>query len=187
MESNDPRTKKLLLKNLEEQVLKLQKQLTDMGAPSPSDAPLSIRIKETQENFKRIRDPQGPDTGIGTFLLFLEITPRNESVYIPLSVASGKKPTGFIYQIEGTKKGEIVTAGVTVKGTGVEEVTLGTITYARVPAGTGALFRVTIEIKGFMQNSYRVQITNINYKLNPSDARYKKLETSIASKNLKMG
>lgn len=150
------------------------------------DAPLSevmrVRSIKTQGRFKRIRNPGGPDTGLGEFFLLLEVTALTRDLYIPLSIASGKKPTGFVYQIEGTGQGDISTTTISWNGDGVTQITLGTIVYVKIPAGKTGTFRILIEMKGFMQKSYSILIPRMNYKHNPADARYEKAFPDIRSR-----
>jgi hypothetical protein len=154
------------------------------GVVSASADVFKIRVKKSQARFKRVRNPDGPDVGIGTFFLLLDITAA-ETIYIPTSIASGKKPTGFVYQIEGTGEGDISTTNISCKGAGVTQVTLGTIVYTKVPKGTTATFRILIEMKGAVGKAYRIVIHRINYKHNAADARYQKFETDIATNMVK--
>ena len=147
---------------------------------------LNVRIQKSQTRFKRVRNPEGPDIGIGNFFLLIDITASLEDIYIPLSIASGKKTTGFVYQIEGTAQGSISTTDISCSGKGVTQVTLGTILYAKIPKGMTATFRIVIEIRGRMNNSYAIGINRIHYKYNPSDARYEKYLKEIRSTNLKL-
>lgn len=145
---------------------------------------IEVRVQKTQARFKRVRNPKGRDSGIGDFFLLIEVTARQADVYIPLSIASGKKVTGFVYQIEGTAAGTISTASISVKGEGVTQVTLGTILYSKIPKGKTATFRILIEIEGRAEQSYKVVIGRIHYKHNPNDARYQRFLGEISSKTV---
>lgn len=149
------------------------------------DELVGIKVEKSQARFKRIKVPGEKDIGHGEFFLLLNITALKEDVYIPLSIASGKKVTGFIYHIEGTAVGEIYTTTLSARGDGVTKITLGTLLYTKIPAGKTAEFRMLIEIRGGTSKEYKVVINRINYKLDPSDARYKKLDLLIDSKSLK--
>lgn len=151
----------------------------------PMNESIKVRLEKTQGHFKRVRNPKGADSGIGEFLFLITITAVEETVYIPLSVASGKKPTGFVYQIEGTAEGSIVTTDITAKGKGVTQITLGTILYLKIPKGVTATFRLLVTMEGKAEKSYKIVINEINYKHDPSDARYKKYLEDISSKTLK--
>jgi hypothetical protein len=148
---------------------------------SNADA-LKVRIQKSQARYTRVRDPKGPDAGIGEFFLLLDITAVHKTLYIPISIASGKKPTGFIYHIEGTAAGAISTTDISCSGAGVQQITLGTIRYAKIPAGKTATFRIQVEMAGKVGKAYSIVINTINYKFDPSDARYAKYQEPIASK-----
>lgn len=144
---------------------------------------LVAHIRKSQARFKRIRT-KGPDTGTGEFFLEIDIT-SSEDTYIPLSIASGKKPAGFVYQIEGTSEGTLSTTNLSCKGTGITQLTVGTLLYAKIPAEKTATFRILIEIKGSIGHTYRIILSRINYKRNPEDARYQKYEADLGSDTLK--
>lgn len=153
--------------------------------PIPVAQPFVIKIRKNDENFKRIRNPDGPDGALGKFYLHVEITAVKEDVYIPISIASGKKPTGFVYLIEGTDQGFISTTEIICRGDGVTQVTLGTIVYAKIPTGMAATFRIRIEVRGRIGQEYRAVIWKIRYKHIPSDARYMETVQEIQTKFLK--
>jgi hypothetical protein len=145
---------------------------------------LRVRVTKKQERFKRVRNPQGQDGAVAEFFMLVDIVPKSSAIYIPLSIASGKKPTGFVYQIEGTKQASIMSADVSCKGSGVTQVTLGTLRYAKIPQGAKATFRILVEVAAFMHHTYHVTINRINYKHEPSDARYKHYDEGIESGTL---
>ncbi len=147
--------------------------------------PMRISIQKSQARFKRIRNPHGPDEGVGEFFMLVHITATSREIYIPTSIASGKKPTGFVYQIEGTAKGSISTTHISCGGEGITQVTLGTIVYTKIPQGMTAEFRILIEMRGQMEKEYKIGINRIQYKYTPSDARYQKYVTDLSSKNLR--
>jgi hypothetical protein len=149
------------------------------------DGHIFCKVKESQARFKRVHNPPGNDTGVGEFFLLLDIIALQEAVYIPLSIASGKKPSGLVYQIEGTAEGKISTTDISCSGEGVSNITLGTLLYAKVPMGKTATLRLLVEMSGKPGNEYKIVINKVNYKLDPSDARYKKFNTAIATKVLK--
>ncbi len=171
---------------LQEQVATLRAKLAKLTETPPTKDAVAIRVTKSSKHFKRIKNPDGPDTALGSFFLSISITAVADIVYLPLSVASGKKPAGFVYQIEGTKEAEIGSASVSSRGTKVTEVTVGTLRYAKIPKGATATFSVLIEMKGLMQNSYSITITRINYKHSPNDTRYTRYEKEITSGVLKM-
>jgi hypothetical protein len=163
----------------------MKSKLGDKQLVVSGDASITVKVQKSQSRFKRIRHPGERDTGQGDFFLLLDITATNQAVYIPISIASGKKIVGFIYHIEGTGAGTIDTTDISCSGDGVTKITLGTLFYAKIPAGKTASFRLFVQIAGSTSKEYRVVINQINYKLDPSDARYKKLVTDIGSKSLK--
>ncbi len=159
------------------------------NSSSPSkvtgDEFLQFKLQKSQARFERIRRPNEPDLGHGEFFLLLDITAREKTLYLPISIASGKKSTGFIYQIEGTAEGTISTTDISCRGEGVAKVTLGTLLYAKIPAGKTASFRILIEMRGGVGKEYKIVINRINYKFSPSDARYIRFDTEISSKTVK--
>jgi len=146
---------------------------------------MKVKLKKSQGRFKRIRDPKGPDHAIGYFTLHIDIAAKEKDLYIPVSIASGKKPAGFVYQIEGSAIGKIVTTSIASRGTNVTQITSGTIIYSKIPAGQTATFNIQIEIKGSVGKIYQIIINTINYKFDPSDARYQKYETPIKTRPLR--
>ena len=155
-----------------------------MKKTSIADEYITINIEKDQTRFERIKNPQGADKGIGHYFLALEVTSRKGTVHVPISIASGKKVTGFIYQIEGTGVGSLSTAKVSARGEGVTQVTLGTIVYCKIPEGKTASFRIQVEIEGKIGKAYTVVINQINYKLTTADARYKRLFAGVSTRTL---
>ncbi len=151
-------------------------------------APLRLHVAESQEHFTKVLDAEGNASGMGHFFLRLEVTALIETVYIPLSIASGKKPTGFVYQIEGTGESGIVTTDISlrdVKESSVTQILLGTIAYVEIPKGMTATFQILIDMNGKIGREYVIAITRIDYKHNPSDARYQKYVEEIRTDTLK--
>jgi hypothetical protein len=120
----------------------------------------------------------------GNYALFIDVTATKETVFLPVSVASGRKSTGFIYYIEGNKVVSSA-AQITVKGDGITMVAAGTIPYCKIPAGRTAHFRIFAEIDSKLPKQYRLVVSRINYKLNPNDPRYKRLITEISTNFVK--
>lgn len=148
------------------------------------DEYMSVVVTKSQARFKRIKNPKGADSGVGYFFMIVDVTPKAGEVLIPLSIASGKKVTGFIYQIEGTGAGALSTAHVEARGVGVIQVTLGTLHFVKIPEGNTASFRIQVEMKGKVGKEYSVLIHQINYKLSATDARYKKFVGGVRSRTL---
>lgn len=144
-----------------------------------------VDVKDTRESFKRTRIPDGPDRVVGNYIFIVEVTALTEDLYLPMSVASGKKPAGFVYQIEGTAEGSIQKTDISCRGEKVTQVTFGTIIYCKIPAGMTAAFRIRIETRGQVGKSYKIVISQIHFKLNPLDARYQTLIQNLQTKILK--
>lgn len=178
-------TKAAQIKKLQAELTKLQTQLTKAYAEAGVDPYIAIKVKKNQSRFERVRVKGASDRGVGHYFMVVDITAKKETVYIPLSIASGKKPTGFGYQIEGTAEGTIVTASVTCQGGEITQVTLGTLTYAKIPAGNVATFQIQIEIRGSIGKVYTLRIYRLNYKLHVTDARYHQYLKEIPSDRLK--
>jgi hypothetical protein len=150
-----------------------------------TDEHINIKVQKSQSRFKRVKNTDGADQGIGNYFLALDITAKKETIYLPISIASGKKPTGFVYQIEGTSEGKIVTTDISCRGEGITQIRIGTVLYCKIPVGVTALFRIQNEIKGKIGKTYKIVITRLNYKLDPNAARYKQFITEINSDNLR--
>ncbi|HWH16478.1 MAG TPA: hypothetical protein VNU25_02770 [Candidatus Paceibacterota bacterium] len=150
-----------------------------MNTPEPG---VVIKVKDLKESARRIPDPDKPDPVHGKFWFTIDITALAQDVYVPLSVASGKKPAGFMYQIEGTAPGAIKSTDISSKGDGILQVTHGTILYAKIPAGKTATFKLRIEMRGALNKTYGITLYQIQYKWSPTDARYQKLAQAIRSK-----
>lgn len=149
------------------------------------DGHIYCTIEKSQVRFKKVRDSEGGDTLLGEFFILLNILALQETVYVPISIASGKKPTGLVYHIEGTAEGKLSTTNISCRGEGVSSVTLGTLLYAKIPPTKTATLRILIEMRGKPGKEYKIVINRINYKLDASDARYKKFETSLGTETLK--
>lgn len=157
-----------------------------MGKPIiPLEKDILVDVKDTEENFRRTRIPDGPDRVIGNFIFIIDITALGKDLYVPLSIASGKKPTGFVYQIEGTAQSSILKTDISCRGDNITQVTLGTIVYCKIPASMTATFRIRVETRGQVGKLYKIAIRQIRYKLNPLDIRYQILLENLQTKMLK--
>jgi hypothetical protein len=174
-----------LLKELNSQLKALQGELVNANKAAGKDDNITVKIKKDQARFERIKKKDEPDKGVGHFLLMIDITAKSGDIYVPLSIASGKKPTGFIYQIEGTAEGMIANADVTVRGEWVTQITVGTLLFAKIPQGSTASFRILTTIRGKIGKTYKITITRINYKLNQTDPRYQQYIKEIVSDSVK--
>jgi hypothetical protein len=161
----------------------MKQQLKRLKDTPVSSAPI-VTITKSQANFVRTRNPDGKDPIIGHFFLKVDIETSDLPIYIPVSIASGKKPAGFVYQIEGTSPGAIHTATMEVAGASAPYITLGTLRFAHIPRKSVASFRVQIDITGAMRSDYHVALILLNYKYRLEDARYTKLPLTLLSKKL---
>jgi len=174
-----------LLKGLHAQLKAVQAELVVVQKAAGIDDYLEVKRTKNQSRLERIKKKGLADRVIGHYLLLLTITAKKDTVFVPLSIASGKKQTGFIYQIEGTGDSSIVTAKVTARGEEITLVTLGTIVYAKIPPQRTGEFNIQIQIKGKTGKVYKFLIHRINYKLAVTDARYNQYLKEIPSDTLK--
>ncbi|MEX0917914.1 MAG: hypothetical protein WDZ93_02060 [Candidatus Paceibacterota bacterium] len=184
MKSSSRTKKEQAIKDLQNRVKTLQSKLKKKKEAPTHDEFIRFKIEKSQGSYERIPNPDGVDGGQGTFLLRLDITALTNAVYVPISIASSQKPTGFIYHIEGTAEGDIYKTDISCRGEGVTKVKLGTLLYAKIPASRTANFRILIEIRGQYAKTYKCVIHRINYKLDPRDARYKRFDTKIPTKTV---
>ena len=147
---------------------------------------LYCEVKGSEAYFLKRTYRSGEAHGQAQFHLSIDIIGLIEAVYIPHSLASGKKPTGFIYQIEGTGEAAIVAAKISCQGDGVTQITLGTLRYIKIPRGKTARILMVFDIEGGSGREYKIVVNRINYKLDPSDARYKKIDAAMETSTLKM-
>lgn len=179
-----PANNKKLLKSLNDQIKVLQEKLVEAEKKEGKDAYIEVKVKKNQGRHEKIKQKGQVDKVIGKFYLEMEVLAKVADVYIPLSIASGKKTAGFMYQIEGADEASIVSAEVRVRGEGVSQVMVGTLTYAKVPSGKKASFEIRSVIKGKPGKAYKLVFTRINYKLNISEARYQQYLKEISSEKV---
>lgn len=178
-------THKKLLKELNAELKIIQAKLAEANKREGKDAYIDIKVKKNQARPERIRQKGVEDKAVGKFYIQIDVTAKAESVFIPLSIASGKKTAGFMYQIEGTAEGSLSTAAVEVRGDGVSQVTVGTLLYAKIPAGKTASFEIRAAIRGRFGKAYKIVFTRLNYKLHLTDARYQQYLKEIHSDSVK--
>ena len=179
-------TNKKLLKELSAQLQKLQAELVIANHAAGIDDYITVKPKRSQSHFNRVIVEDGPDKAFGQFLLTLDITAKQATAYIPLSIASGIKPTGFMYQIEGSAAGTIKTTDIKCRGENVTQVTLGTMLYTKIPQGSTASFEIHATIRGRLGQTYKIVITRINYKLQLTDPRYHQYLKELPSDTVKL-
>lgn len=178
-------TQKQKLKTLNTQLKSLQGELVTAKKLEGIDDYILLKVQKDKARFERIKTKGEADKGVGLFFIKIDIKAKAVDVFIPLSIASGKKVTGFMYQIEGTAEGGIATANVTCRGDGVTQVTVGTLLYAKIPAGKTATFRIQASIKGKIGKTYKIIINRINYKLALAETRYTQYIKEIISDTVK--
>ncbi len=178
--------KKKLLKELTTKLDGLQEQLAEANKKAGLDEYVQIKVKKNQARFDRIKTKDKPDRFEGKFFLLIDIKAKKETVFVPTSISSSRKPTGFMYHIEGTAEGSVSRASVSSRGEGVTQVTVGTLQYTKILAGKTASFRIQIEIKGKSAKIYNIVINRINYKLGLTDTRYQQYIKPIVSDKVKL-
>ncbi len=177
---------KKLLKKLTSKLKVLQAELVQANKLEGKDMYIDVKIKKNQARFEKMKKKDGNDSVVGKFYLEINISAKEENVFIPISIASGKKTAGFMYQIEGTAEGTLATADIKVRGEGVSQVTVGTLLYAKIPTGKTAAFEVRAAIRGKFGKVYKIVFTRLNYKLNLADARYQQYLKEIHSDSVSL-
>jgi len=164
---------------------KTVKKVTTAKPKAPPKAPpMSVRVVRTQSHFyskKLPRQSEYEGKGLGTYFLLFEITAGPDALFIPISIATGRKSAGFLYVVEGTGIGEPTVAIMGKGGKEVTTVSSGSIVYTKIPEGKTATFVVQAEIIGQIERSYRVLVSTISYKTNPNDFRYKKFQADVST------
>lgn len=171
MEKESSQDKKLL-KELNTQIKVLQAELMVANKLEGKDDYIDVKISLNQARFEKIKQKGLEDKAEGRFFIKIDITSKQGDVFIPVSIASGKKVAGFMYQIEGTAPGSLATANIRVRGDGVSQVTVGTLLYAKIPIGKTASFEIRASIRGKFGKIYKLIFTRLNYKLNLTEVRY---------------
>lgn len=172
------------LKELHTKINELTSKLEVAQKLEGKDEYIAVKVRKNQARFERVKKEGAKDRALGNFYLEIDITAKQGDVFVPVSMASGKKTAGFMYQIEGEASGSIVTANITPRGKGVSQVTVGTLLFAKIPASTTASFEVRATIQGSFGKAYKIVITRLNYKLNLSEVRYQQYLKEIDSKEV---
>ena len=172
------------VKVLNAQIKGLQADLVTAQKLEGKDEYISVKVDKKQARFERIKQKGVEDKAVGKFFLEIDITAKQQEVLVPVSVASGKKTAGFMYQIEGTAPGSIAATDIKVRGEGVTQVTLGTLLYAKIPAGKTASFKIQATIRGAFGKKYKLVFVRLNYKLKLTDARYQQYLKEIHSESV---
>ena len=148
---------------------------------------MTVRVVRTQSHFYKDKLPRQEEyagKGLGVYFMLFEITAGPDALYIPISIATGRKSAGFLYVVEGTGVGTPTVALLGKGGKDVTTVSSGTIVYTKIPQGKTATFVVNAEVIGQVERSYRVLVSTISYKTNPNDLRYKKFQVDIGTDTL---
>lgn len=175
-----------LMKDLSGQLKALQDQLIVANKLEGKDDYITVKTKKNQARFERVKVEGEKDKAFGNFFMEVDITTKAETAFIPLSIASSKKPTGFMYLIEGTGEGSVTSAEVSVRGERITQVTIGTLLYGKIPPATTARFRIKATIRGKLGKTYKITINRINYKLTLTDARYQQYLKPLSSDDIKL-
>ncbi len=173
------------LKELNAEIKRLQGELVEANKYEGKDAYIEVRVKKNQARFERIKQKGAPDKAFGKFYIEIDITAKQEMVFVPISVASGKKVAGFMYQIEGTAPGSIQTTDIKTRGEGVSQVTLGTLLYAKIPPDKTGTFQIHAMIRGAIGKTYKIVFTRLNYKRRLADVRYEQYLKEIHSDSVR--
>lgn len=148
-----------------------------------TDTFININVTQAEARINKMPRPRGSYAILGKYSIFIDVTAIKDTIYLPVSIGSGRKSTGFIYQMEGVAAINSK-ATISYKGEGTTIVTSGSISYCKVPAGKTASFKIFAEIESAKPSGYRFVISRINYKFNPNDMRYKRFITEIGTKFL---
>ncbi len=163
----------------------LQADLIDAKRREGIDDYIAVKGGDFRTNFERTKVESGPDKAVGRFQFAIAITAKQTSVYVPLSITSGKTVSGFMYHIEGTGEGSVATADVDIRDKAVTRISVGTLQYAKIPAGTTGTFRLDVTIRGQVGKKYSIVIDRINYKLALTDPRYQQYLKPTVTKAMK--
>ncbi len=183
--TNKPAGTAKRLKELTAELKQLQAELNEANRREGKDLYIEVKVRKNQGNFRRIKQKGVEDKAIGKFYLEIDITAKQEIVFIPISIASGKKVAGFMYQVEGTAEGSLASSDISVRGDGVTQVTLGTLRYAKLAPDTTATFQIKAAIRGHFGKVYKLVFTRLNYKRALTDVRYEQYLKEISSANVK--
>ncbi len=173
------------LKGLQAELKRLQEELVEANKREGKDAYIEVKVQKKQARFERVRQKDVEDKATGKFFIVVDITAKQESVFIPMSIASGKKTAGFMYHIEGTGAGSILATDIQVRGEGVSQVTVGTLLYAKIPTSKTASFRIQVSIRGSFAKTYKIVFPRINYKLLLTEHLYHQYLKEIHSESVK--
>ncbi len=171
------------IKKLTQQLEVLQERQAKLVMDTETS--MTVVVKKNKAHFKRVRANKDTASVLGSYLLYVSITAKTNEIFVPLSIASGKKTAGFMYYIEGTAPSSVASAEVEVGGEGVLVVTIGTIRYVKIPPGKSATFVLKVVVRGRYGEVYKIIISKIHYKLFLHEVRYRLFEKTLPSVLLK--
>jgi phage terminase large subunit-like protein len=96
MKTLSPADKKRI-KELHTQIKELQVKLVQAQKLEGKDVYVEVKVKKNQGRTERIKKKGVEDTVFGKFFLEIEVLAERQDVFIPLSIAWGKKTAGFMY------------------------------------------------------------------------------------------
>lgn len=173
------------IKALQTQIKALEAQLAEAKLREGIDPYIEVVVKKNQARFERVKKRGVADRALGHFFIRIELLAEQTDVFVPLSIATGKRVAGMMYHIEGTDTASPERSELTVRGEGVAQVTLGTLVFAKVPSVSRATFEARVTIAGSLAKTYRLIFTRLNYKLALTDARYRQYRKEIRSEVVK--
>jgi hypothetical protein len=179
-------SKKKTLSQLQGELKRLQAALLEAQKKEGKNQNIEVKVQLNQARSDVVKQKAGEDKRFAKFYLEIRVTAKGTDVYIPISIASGKKTAGFMYRIEGTAPGSIVETAIKVRGERVTHVTLGTLLYAKIPAGKTASFQIKATTRGKSRETYGIVIFRLNYKLELNAQRYQQYLKEIVSDSVKL-
>jgi hypothetical protein len=184
--SKAPKGNAKLLRDLNLQIKVLQEKLVEVHKIEGKDAYIDVKVKKSQGRGEKIKKSNNETVATGKFFMQIDIKAKQENVFIPLSIASGKKVAGFMYQVESTSVGSVSHTEIRVRGEGVTLVSVGTLRYAKILPNSTATFEIRVTINGESSESYRIVFTRLNYKVKLTDLRYQQYLKEVHSENIKL-
>jgi hypothetical protein len=173
------------LKEATKRLEALEAQLAVAKKAQGIDEYISVKVLKNQARYERSHALGAPRNGVGKFFMLIAVTAKKHEVLIPLSMASGKKTAGLMYHIEGTGEGAVAGTDVRVSGDGVCQITIGTLQFCKIPAGSTAEFRVQVNTRGQAGKTYRIIISRLSYKLSLTETRYQQYLRPLPSTAVK--
>lgn len=163
----------------------LEGQLAAVKKAQGVDEYITVKVEKNQARYERSHALGAPKVGVGKFFMLITVTAKKQEVYVPLSMASGKKTAGLMYHIEGTGEGVIASTSIDASGADVSQITIGTLQFCKIQPGATATVRVQVTTRGQAGKSYRIIISRLNYKLSLSETRYQQYLKPLPSKSVK--